>query len=105
MDFMDLNELSIDEQIIKKYQEDERLMVRLFVQWCSNYKLDPHTLYHKAYPDQQENPLLQSVLDDITEDENFEIDNETMLDVLQMFGNYDLAFIITDEIIKQNSQD
>lgn len=45
------------------------------------------------------------MLDDITEDENFEIDNETMLDVLQMFGNYDLAFIITDEIIKQNSQD
>lgn len=101
MDFMDFNELSIDEQIIKKYKEEERLMVRLFVQWCSNYKLDAHKLYNKAYPNQQKNPLLQSVLDDITEDEEFEMDNETMLDVLQMFGNFDLAFIVSEEIAKQ----
>lgn len=102
---MDFEELSIDEQVIKKYQEDERLMVRLFVEWCKNYNLSPQTLYGKAYPDQQENPLLQEVLEEITDDEQFEIDNETMLDVLQMFGNYDLAFIVTDEIAKQARKD
>lgn len=98
---MDFHELSIDEQIIEKYKEEEKLMVRLFVEWCSNYQVDPHTLYNKAYPEQPNNPLLQSVLDEISDDEKLDIDNETMLDVLQMFGNYDLAFIVTDEIENQ----
>lgn len=95
---MDFRELSIDDQIIEKYKEEKKLMVRLFVEWCSKYQLDPHTLYNKAYPEQVTNPLLQSVIDEISDDEILEIDNETMLDVLQMFGNYDLAFIVTDEI-------
>ena len=31
---------SIDEQVIQKYQEDEQLMIRLFVQWCANHELE-----------------------------------------------------------------
>ena len=30
--------------------------------------------------------------------DQIEIDNETMLDVLQLFGNYDLAFVLSEEI-------
>ena len=93
MEYKDLNE-----QIIQKYKDDETLMVRLFVQWCANHKLDPHALYKKAYPQQGTNPALTQVIKD---DEGFEdlyIDNETMLDVLQLFGNDDLAFVVSDEM-------
>ena len=88
----------ISQQIIQKYKDDETLMIRLFVQWCANHKLDPQVLYQNAYPEQRANAALKEV---IADDEGFEelsIDNETMLDVLQLFGNDDLAFIVADEI-------
>ena len=34
----------------------------------------------------------------LDDEEDIHIDNETMLDVLQLFGNDDLAFIVADEI-------
>lgn len=89
---------NIDEQIIQKYREDETLMIRLFVQWCANNELDPHVLYKKAYPDQLENTALQEVIEDDDGFDDLHIDNETMLDVLQLFGNEDLAFVVADEI-------
>lgn len=88
----------IDQQIIQKYKDDENVMIRLFVQWCANHRLDPQALYQKAYPEQIANSALKKVIE---EDEGFEelpIDNETMLDVLQLFGNDDLAFVVADEI-------
>lgn len=89
---------NIDDQIIQKYKEDETLMVRLFVQWCANHDLDPQLLYKKAYPDQAANTVLKEVMEDDDGFEELHIDNETMLDVLQMFGNEDLAFVLADEI-------
>lgn len=89
---------NIDEQIIQKYKEDETLMIRLFVQWCSNNELNPHTLYKKAYPYQIENAALQEVIESDDGFDDVHIDNETMLDVLQLFGNEDLAFVVADEI-------
>ncbi len=89
---------NIDEQIIQKYKEDETLMVRLFVQWCANFDLDPQVLYHKAYPAQSINVLLKEVIESDDGFDELHIDNETMLDVLQMFGNDDLAFVVADEI-------
>ena len=89
---------SIDEQVIQKYQEDEQLMIQLFVQWCVNHELDPNELYARAYPEQQENASLQKVYSEIDDVEHLEIDHETMMDVLQMFGNYDLAFVLSEEI-------
>ncbi|WP_432351996.1 hypothetical protein [Sporosarcina sp. A2] len=89
---------NIDEQVIQKYKEDETLMVRLFVQWCANHKLDPHALYQTAYPQQSANSVLKEVIDSDDGFEELHIDNETMLDVLQMFGNDDLAFVVADEI-------
>lgn len=93
MEFKDLNE-----QIIQKYKDDETLMIRLFVQWCTNHALDPQALYRKAYPDQVKNAALTKVLEEDDGFDQLHIDNETMLDVLQLFGNDDLAFIVADEI-------
>lgn len=93
---------NIDEQIIQKYREDETLMIRLFVQWCSNNELDPHVLYKKAYPEQVENAALQEAIESDEGFDDLHIDNETMLDVLQLFGNEDLAFVVADEIERQS---
>ena len=89
---------NIDEQVIQKYQEDEQLMIRLFVQWCANHQLDPHELYKCAYPHQQENTVMKNIIELADAEDEINIDNETMLDVLQLFGNEDLAFVVADEI-------
>lgn len=95
---------NIDERVIQKYQEDETLMIRLFVQWCTNHKLDAQTLYKTAYPHQQQNKRLKEIVEaDDSVDELF-IDNETMLDVLQLFGNEDLAFVVADEIARLSTR-
>ena len=95
---MEFNELSIDEQVIAKYKHDEKVMIQLFVQWCINHMVNPNELYARAYPEQQKNISLQEVLKEMDGAEEMEIDNETMLDVLQLFGNFDLAFILSEEI-------
>ncbi len=95
---MDFKHLPIDEQIIKKYQEDEQIMIQLFAQWCKGYDLDANKLYARAYPAQQVNLALQKVLEEMDGDAQINIEDETMLDVLQLFGNDDLAFVITEEI-------
>lgn len=89
---------SIDEQVIQKYQEDEQLMIQLFVQWCVNHELNPNELYARAYPEQPENAALQKEVKEMEDADPLEIDNETMMDVLQLFGNYDLAFVLSEEI-------
>lgn len=92
---------SVDEQVIQKYQEDEQVMIQLFIHWCINHELDPNQLYTLAYPDQLENPALFKVLKELDDTEKIDISDETMLDVLQMFGNEDLAFVVFDEIQKR----
>lgn len=86
------------EQIIQKYRQDEETMVRLFVQWCRNHQLDPVRLYKKAYPSQPPNKLLADVIESDDGFDELHIDNETILEVLQMFGNDDLAFVAAEEI-------
>lgn len=88
---------NIEEQVIQKYQDDEQLMIRLFVQWCANHQLDPHELYKRAYPHQQENASMQNIIEQADAADDINIDSETMLNVLQLFGNDDLAFIVADE--------
>lgn len=93
-----MNFKNMDEQVIQKYQEDEQLMIRLFVQWCANHQLDPKKLYKRAYPDQQENEAMQKIMEEDDEGDEIYIDNEMMLDVLQLFGNEDLAFVVAEEM-------
>jgi len=88
-----------DELIIKKYQQDENMMIQLFVQWCTNHQLDPMALYQKAYPYQEKNAALLTGIEEANaETAEIEISNETMLEVLQLFGNDDLAFVVVEEM-------
>lgn len=90
-----------EEYIIKKYQQDENTMVQLFVHWCLHHKLDPLSLYQRAYPYQTKNePLAHAIEEAAAEPEEIEIDHATMLEILQMFGNDDLAFVVMEEIEK-----
>ncbi|WP_394120895.1 hypothetical protein [Planococcus donghaensis] len=94
-----MNNENRDEYIIKKYQQDEEVMVQLFVQWCTNHQLDPAELYQRAYPGQLQSPVLIAAIEQ-SDAAELEIDHETLLDVLQMFGNDDLAFVVSEEIVK-----
>lgn len=90
-----------DEYIIKKYQQDENTMIQLFVHWCLNHSIDPLSLYHRAYPHQVKNEaLIRAVEEAAADPEEFAIDHAAMLEILQMFGNDDLAFAVMEEIEK-----
>ncbi|MDQ0213998.1 hypothetical protein J2S13_000393 [Oikeobacillus pervagus] len=96
-----MNSKQLEEKIIENYQKDEKMMILVFAQWCMNHHLDPLQLYKKAYPNQMENPALKEALAlTVTKEESGPISNETVLGVLSLFGNDELAFIITEEIAK-----
>lgn len=90
---MSQDELS--RKIIEKYQEDERLMIRIFAQWCTNQDLDAVTLYEQAYPNQGKNAALKEALEEVLpKEEASDISDEMVMEVLQFFGNDDLAFVV-----------
>jgi len=88
-----------DEYIIKKYQQDEETMIQLYVQWCLNHQVDPVALYQRAYPGQPQNKALLNAVEE-ADKQDLEISHDTLLEVLQIFGNDDLAFAVTEEIQK-----
>ncbi|SDJ48962.1 hypothetical protein [Salimicrobium halophilum] len=86
-----------DEWIIKKYKEEEKMMILLFSQWCINIGEDPEHVYHQAYPYQETNPLLKEVLPEtLPPKEADSIPTEVLLDALSAFGNEDLAFVVAE---------
>ncbi|MFD0695636.1 hypothetical protein ACFQZT_16165 [Paenibacillus sp. GCM10027628] len=92
----------MEEQIIRNYQRDEQMMILVFAQWCINNDLDPSELYRRAYPDQTDNIALQQALDlTVPKEEAGEVPDDTLLGVLSLFGNEELAFIVTEEIHKR----
>jgi hypothetical protein len=94
-----------EQKIIQNYQKDEQMMILVFAQWCVNHNLDPQTLYVKAYPDQAKNPALQQSIDlTVPKVESEEIADQTLLGVLSLFGNDDLAFVVNEEIEKRNKK-
>ncbi|NHN28248.1 hypothetical protein [Paenibacillus agricola] len=100
-----MSQKEIDEEMIRNYQRDESLMVHIFAQWCVNHDLDPAELYLRAYPEQGANASLQYALDLIVpKEEAGDIPDHTLLGVLELFGNEDLAFIVTEEIDKRKKR-
>lgn len=92
---------NLEDKIIENYQKDENMMILVFAQWCVNHDLDPVDLYKKAYPDQSENPSLKQMVDlTVPKEEAGEIADETLLGVLSLFGNHDLAFVVSEEMRK-----
>lgn len=91
----------IEAQIIRNYQNDEKMMILVFAQWCINHDLDPEKLYTLAYPNQITNQALKDAIELVVpKEEAGEISNETLLEVLSIFGNNDLAFVVAEEIEK-----
>ncbi|QQE73962.1 hypothetical protein KDJ56_19140 [Brevibacillus composti] len=88
-----------EEKIVENYQRDEGMMILVFAQWCVNHGLDAHELYRRAYPGQTANPLLQQMVElTVPKEEAEEIPDQTLLGVLSLFGNDDLAFVVQEEI-------
>ncbi|TCZ77806.1 hypothetical protein E0485_10040 [Paenibacillus albiflavus] len=94
-----MNQKEYEEQIIENYQRDERMMILVFAQWCVNHDLSPEVVYRKAYPDQADISALTDMLElTVPKEEAGEIANETLMGVLSLFGNDDLAFVVSQEI-------
>jgi hypothetical protein len=101
---MDEERKQMEEQIIESYKRDEEMMILVFAQWCVNNKLDPHALYLKAYPQQENNAALHHALSlTVSEEEAGFISNDTVLGVLSLYSNDDLAFVVTEAIAERAS--
>jgi len=104
MGMFENNQMS--ERVIEHYKEDEQAMILVYAQWCINEGYDPVELYKRAYPDQLKNEILMEVLDKtLPKSESQHIPYETVLQMLQVFGNVDLAFVIQEEMEKRATQD
>ncbi|MBP1931056.1 hypothetical protein [Ammoniphilus resinae] len=92
----------LENTIIQNYQRDEGMMILVFAQWCVNHGLNPQEIYLKAYPTQGKNQLL-SQMNELTvpKEEAGEIPDQTLLNVLSMFGNEDLAFVVSGIIAER----
>jgi len=100
-----MNHKKIEQQIIQNYKSDERMMILVYAQWCINQNLDPVELYKKAYPDQLNNDaLIEALKLTVPKNESDEIANQTVLNVLQLFGNDHLASVVQSEMnqLKEN---
>lgn len=97
-----MNSKELEEKIIQHYQGEEKMMILVFAQWCVNHDLDPEELYLRAYPNQSSNPSLREAIElTVPKEEAGEIADQTLLGVLSLFGNDDLAFVVTEEIHKR----
>lgn len=95
----------LEQKIISQYQRDEGMMILVFVQWCINHDLDPQEVYQKAYPNQMKNPMLEQMIQlGVTKEEAGDIPDQTLLQVLSLFGNDELAFVVSEEIERRKSR-
>ncbi|MBT2696457.1 hypothetical protein J7E79_03275 [Bacillus sp. ISL-40] len=96
-----MNQKQLEEKIIENYRGEEKMMILVFAQWCVNHDLDPEELYLQAYPNQSSNPALKEAIElTVSKEEAGEVGDQTLLGVLALFGNDDLALIVTEEINK-----
>ncbi|NEU32274.1 hypothetical protein GN156_16105 [bacterium LRH843] len=93
---------NMEEKVINSYQRDENMMIIIFAQWCVNNDLDPQDIYQRAYPNQMTNyALTQAIELSVSKEEAGEIADHSLLAVLSLFGNDDLAFVVSEEIAKR----
>lgn len=94
-----MNKKELEQQIISHYQKDEKMMILIFAQWCINHDLDPEELYLRAYPTQKANYALKDAIAlTVPKEEAGEIADDTLLGVLSLFGNEDLAMVVSEEM-------
>lgn len=87
----------LEDAIIENYKQEEDMMILVFAQWCINHGLEPEELYRAAYPQQDSNERLQRVSKlTVSREEAGDISLDTVLGVLSMFGNEDLAMVVSE---------
>jgi hypothetical protein len=97
-----MNQKELEQKIIENYQGQEKIMILVFAQWCINHDLEPEEIYLRAYPNQSANPALREAIElTVPKEEAGEVSDQTLLGVLSLFGNDDLAFVVTEEIQKR----
>jgi hypothetical protein len=95
----------MEDQIIRNYERDEQMMILVFAQWCVNHDLDPAELYVRAYPEQAVGDALQQAIGlTVPKEEAGEVPDETLLGVLALFGNEELAYVVTEEISRRRKK-
>ena len=83
-------------KVIEQYEADENMMIQIYVQWCINHDINPLELYNRAYPNQASNNVILELME-TTEKNSTIIDTDTVLNVLQLFGNDDFAYVVSEE--------
>ncbi|MBM7542932.1 hypothetical protein [Amphibacillus cookii] len=90
-----MNEKEREQYIIEQYQAGEDQMILLFAQWCINHQLDPYVVYQQAYPHQKGlDKLAESMDHTVTLEQSDQIDTSLLIEVLQVYGNDDLAWVV-----------
>jgi hypothetical protein len=98
---MNNNNKELEEKIISNYQKDENMMILVFAQWCVNNDLNPVEIYKAAYPEQAANHALKQGIElTVAKEESEEIPDSTLLGVLSLFGNTDLAIVVSEEMAR-----
>lgn len=106
MEYMKMEQEAREQRVIENYQNDEKMMILIYAQWCINNDLDPKELYEKAYPGQMKNSALVEALElTVSKEESDLIDDGVVLNILQVFGNVDLAFEVQGMIEKREKKD
>ncbi|MDR4228464.1 hypothetical protein FO507_13970 [Bacillus mojavensis] len=92
-----------EKQLAEAYERDENMMILVFAQWCVNHDLDPLELYAKAYPQQKLNESLKKTVEEliVPKNESEHIPDQTVIAVLEMFGNIDLAQAVHEVIAER----
>jgi hypothetical protein len=100
------NQSEREKKIIESFQQDEQMMAHVFAQWCINNDLNPEEVYAEAYG-AADNPVLQEAVKlTVSKEEAGPIETETLLGVLALFGNHDLAEAVTNrsELINRKEE-
>lgn len=96
-----MNKKELEDKIIENYKGEEKMMILVFAQWCINHNLEPEEIYLKAYPFQSGNQALREAIElTVPKEEAGEVTDPTLLNVLSLFGNDDLALVVTEEITR-----
>ncbi|HLS60404.1 MAG TPA: hypothetical protein VK044_04670 [Virgibacillus sp.] len=101
-----MNKSEREKKVIENYQSDEKIMILIFAQWCINHDLNARQLYEETYPEQMKNQELIDAMEQTVPKEVADvIDDGVVLQVLQLFGNDDLAFMVQNMIEKREAKE
>lgn len=99
-----MEDRDVSQEVIDNYENAEKMMILVFAQWCINNSLPPLKLYKRAYPTQSGNQVLAETMEHtVAKSESEVIPDETVLQVLQLFGNDDLAQVVQSEMNRRES--